>query len=132
VTTPARAPRKPAFADVGPVDRFPVGRFEKAGIPGKDVWVMRTPDGNWFAIKNTCPHQGAPICLGHVDGTWLPSAPGELEFGLEYQLIRCPYHAYEYDLEKGCALFIPDVLDRIIRYDVRIENERVLVSLKGH
>jgi nitrite reductase/ring-hydroxylating ferredoxin subunit len=123
----------PTFVDVGPVDAFEIGKFQRVEIPGKDVWVMRSPDQAWFAIKNTCPHHGAPLCLGHIDGTYLPTAPGEdLQFGLDYRIIRCPHHAYEYDLESGRALFIPDVIDRIIRYEVQTQDNRVLVSLKGH
>jgi 3-phenylpropionate/trans-cinnamate dioxygenase ferredoxin subunit len=123
---------KVAYADVGSIGDFTVGKMVKVDIPGKDVYVMRTPDDTWFAIKNTCPHHGAPLCLGHVEGTFLPTEPGaDLEFGLDYRVIRCPHHAYEYDLETGRALFIPDVTDRIVRYDVRTENDRVLVSLKG-
>jgi nitrite reductase/ring-hydroxylating ferredoxin subunit len=121
-----------AYADTGAVDDFPVGEFRRVDIPGKDIYVLRRPDGGFYAIKNTCPHHGAPICLGRVDGTYLPTAPGEeLEFGLDYRVIRCPHHAYEYDLETGKALFVPEVRDHVIRYDVKTEDGRVLVSLKG-
>ena len=119
------------FFDVGDVDGFEVGRLTKTGIPGKDIYVLRASDDVWYAIKNTCPHHGAPLCLGRTDGTWLPSSPGELEFGLEHRLIRCPHHGYEYDLETGKALFVPEVTDRIVRYPVRVEDGRVLVSLEG-
>jgi 3-phenylpropionate/trans-cinnamate dioxygenase ferredoxin subunit len=119
------------FVDVGPVEHVPHGRLTRAEIPGKDVYVLRAGDDVWYAIKNTCPHQAAPLCLGRTDGTWLPSAPGELVFGLEHRLIRCPWHGYEYDLETGRALYVPEVRDRIVRYEVRVESGRVLVSLKG-
>jgi 3-phenylpropionate/trans-cinnamate dioxygenase ferredoxin subunit len=119
------------FADVGRVDDFEVGRLTKAEIPGKDIYVLRAADDVWFAVKNTCPHHGAPLCFGSTAGTWLPTPPGELEFGLENRLIRCPHHGYEYDLETGKAMFVPEVTDRVVRYDVRIEDSRVLVGLAG-
>jgi 3-phenylpropionate/trans-cinnamate dioxygenase ferredoxin subunit len=118
------------FADVGPVQAFAVGELTRVDIPGKDIFVLRAPGEKFFAVKNTCPHQGGPLCLGKVDGTWVPSAPGEYEWGLEYQVIRCPYHTYEYDLESGRPLAVPGV-DRVIRYDVEVDDGRVLVSLKG-
>jgi nitrite reductase (NADH) small subunit len=118
------------FADVGPLDAFPIGAPTRVDIPGKDVFVLRAPGDVLFAVKNTCPHQGGPLCLGKVDGTWVPSAPGEYEWGLEYRVIRCPYHTYEYDLESGRPLGVPGV-DKLIRYDVRVDGGRVLVSLKG-
>jgi nitrite reductase (NADH) small subunit len=119
------------FADVGPVTAFAEGELRRVDIPGKDVFVLRAPGEVFFAIKNTCPHQGGPLCLGKVDGTWVPSAPGRYEWGLEYRVIRCPYHTYEYELETGRPLVVPGV-DRVIRYQVEVDDGRVLVSLKGH
>ena len=34
--------------------------------------------GNFFAYRNICPHAGAPVCLGKISGTTLPSGPGRL------------------------------------------------------
>jgi 3-phenylpropionate/trans-cinnamate dioxygenase ferredoxin subunit len=93
-----------AWYDVGGVEDFAEPRFKPTNIPGKDVWVMRTPDGRWYALKNTCPHQGGPICMGEVHGTFLPSRPGEYVYGYEYGLIKCPYHGWEFDLETGQPL----------------------------
>lgn len=120
-----------AFVDVGRVDAFEAGRLTKVEIPGKDIYVLRAEDDVWFAIKNTCPHHGAPLCFGTTVGTWLPSAPGEYVYGLDNRVIRCPHHGYEYDLETGKALFVPDVSERVVRYEVLVEDGRVLVSLKG-
>ena len=117
--------------DVGEVDHFDIGNFQPANIPGKDVWVLRSPTGKWYAIKNSCPHRPAPICLGSVEGTYVPSRPGELQFGLEFQIIRCPHHAHEFVLETGLP-FIPGETGRLVRYDVVLEGSRVLVSARGH
>ena len=129
-----------AWYDVGAEGDFTEPRFVPTNIPGKDVWVLHTPDGHWYGLKNTCPHQGGPICMGEVKGTFLPSPPGEYVYGYEYRLIKCPYHGYEFDLETGKPLFTPGD-DRVVRYDVKvgptdrhdvkIEGGRVLVSAKG-
>jgi 3-phenylpropionate/trans-cinnamate dioxygenase ferredoxin subunit len=131
---------KVAWYDVGSVEDFAQPRFLPTTIPGKDVWVMRTPDGRWYALKNTCPHQGGPICMGEVRGTFLPSEPGEYVFGREYGMIKCPYHGWEFDLETGQPLFTPGN-ERVVRYDVqvgpaslyevKVEDGRVYVSAKG-
>jgi nitrite reductase (NADH) small subunit len=121
----------PAFADVGRAEDFPIGRLRRVEIPGKDIFVLRAEPDTWYAVKNTCPHHGAPLCLGTTAGTWLPSAPGEYAFGLENRVIRCPYHGYEYDLETGRAVFVTGVTERVVRYDVVVEQGRVRVSLKG-
>ena len=117
--------------DVGPVGEFAIGELQKVEIPGKDIYVLRRSPDTFVGLKNTCPHHSGPLCLGRVDGTYLPSAPGQFEFGLEFGVIRCPWHAYEYDLETGRALFVPEVKDRIVRYDVSVRDGRVLVDLRG-
>jgi nitrite reductase/ring-hydroxylating ferredoxin subunit len=119
------------FRDVGAVDDFPVGKLRRADIPGKDICILRAPDGSWRAIKNTCPHQGGPLCDGDVDWTFLPSNPGTYEAGMEYRIIRCPYHGYEYSLDTGLPEFGFVTGERVVLYPVKIEDGRVLVSEKA-
>ncbi len=116
--------------DVGAVEDFVVGQLCRVDVPGKDIWVLRAPDGSWYGVRNSCPHQGGPICLGEVDGTFLPSDVGVYEMGLQYEVIRCPYHRYEYSLKTGMELFTGGS-DRLVRYEVQVEDSRVLISSKG-
>jgi nitrite reductase/ring-hydroxylating ferredoxin subunit len=127
------------FIDVGSETDFIRGRFQKVAIAAKDIWVLRTPDDRWYAIKNSCPHRGGPICLGNAEGTFLPSAPGVYDFGLPYRVVECPWHGYEYSLDTGLPVFtalrvngLVKVSERLVRYDVVVSDKRVLVSLKGH
>lgn len=113
--------------DAGAVDEYPVGQLTPAPIAGKDIWLLRRPDDRFFALKNTCPHRGAPICLGSVAGTFVPSPPGVYEAGLEYSTIRCPHHAWEFDLESGRPLYTGSS-ERLIRYNVRVEDGRVRIG----
>lgn len=107
-----------------------MGRFHPASIPGKDVWVLRTSDGRLYAIKNSCPHRGAPICLGDVTGTFIPSDPGQYVYGMRERLIRCHHHGYEYDLETGQPLYT-EANERLVRYDVTVQNGEIFVSARG-
>jgi 3-phenylpropionate/trans-cinnamate dioxygenase ferredoxin subunit len=115
---------------VGRLADFRVGELVPARIPGKDVWLLRRADDQFYAIKNSCPHRPAPICLGTVSGTFLPSAPGEHHFGLENEVIRCPRHAHEYVLSTGEPL-IRGEKGRLVRYRVMVDDDLVLVSRRG-
>lgn len=117
------------FTDVGSVEDFPLGEMRVA-IPERDVWVMRAAADRFYALRNRCPHRSGPICMGRVDGTCLPSAPGVYEFGLEFRVIRCPRHGYEFDLETGQQMFSRETR-RVVRYEVVVDGDRVLVSSKG-
>jgi len=116
--------------DVGSVEDFVVGKLRRVEVPGKDIWVLRAPNGTWFGIRNSCPHQAGPICFGEVDGTFLPSDVGVYELGLQYEIIRCPYHRYEYSLSTGAELFTGGT-DRLVRYEVKVEDNRVWINTKG-
>jgi 3-phenylpropionate/trans-cinnamate dioxygenase ferredoxin subunit len=102
--------------------------FKILELDGRSVGVVRTRHGI-FAIRNSCPHQSAPICLGRVTGTNLPSRPGEYRYGLRDELVRCPWHGFEFRLADGRSAF--DVTrKRLVTYPVIVEGEDVFVELK--
>jgi nitrite reductase/ring-hydroxylating ferredoxin subunit len=119
------------YIDVGALPDFTAGQMRRVDLAGKEVIVIRRRDDHFYAIAARCPHQAAPLCLGDVDGTFLPSATGEYRFGMETRIIRCPYHGYEYDLETGKPAFSEGINERLVRYDVLVRNGRVLVSRKS-
>ncbi len=43
-------------------------------------------DDRLYAIDDSCPHQGASLLMGKIDGT----------------LLRCPAHGLQFDLSTGC------------------------------
>lgn len=57
--------------------------------------------GRYYAWRNVCPHAAAPVCAGPVRGTRLPSGVYEYEYGLDGQVLRCPWHGWEFDLASG-------------------------------
>jgi nitrite reductase (NADH) small subunit len=90
---------------VGTVDGFEVGKFTIVDVRGREIGVYRAFDGRWHAVRNLCPHRGAPLCVGPVGGTVMPSEPGEFIFGMEEEVVRCPWHAMEFSLLSGESLF---------------------------
>jgi len=91
--------------DVGTLDEFPIGELRALKVANREVCLMRRQDETVYVIKNSCPHRGAPLSKGSVGGTMVPSAPGEYVYGLEGQIIRCPHHGWEFDLESGASVF---------------------------
>jgi len=57
--------------------------------------------GEIHAYRNACPHAGAPVCLGRVSGTSMPSHVYEYIYGKEGCILRCPWHGWEFDLRTG-------------------------------
>lgn len=111
---------------VAKADEFKPGARKILKVGGREIGVFHTTAG-LFALRNSCPHQAAPLCLGPVTGTTLPSMPGEYVWGMEGKVLRCPWHGWEFDLETGVGLYDPYRHERVATYEVRVEDENVVL-----
>ena len=58
-------------------DEIPPGERKIVDIGGRSIGVFNI-EGEYFAIRNSCPHQGGPLCSGLVTGFLESSAPGTI------------------------------------------------------
>ena len=93
-------------------------------VAGREIGVVLDREtGRVHALRNRCPHHGAPLCRGRVR-TRLEGAPGTYELA-DRRVLHCPWHGWQFDLESGRS---PDDAGmRVAVYDARIESGRVLV-----
>jgi 3-phenylpropionate/trans-cinnamate dioxygenase ferredoxin subunit len=113
---------------VGSAEEFPPGSRTVVQVGPRSVGIINTGEAV-YAVVNVCPHERAPVCEGTVGGTMLPSAPGRLVYGLHNQVLRCPWHGWEFDLATGRALFGTD-RGRVLTLPVSVEGGRVIVETK--
>jgi nitrite reductase/ring-hydroxylating ferredoxin subunit len=111
---------------IGEAGEIAVGKFRIIRQGALNIGVTRLADGSLRAVRNTCPHKGAPICRGTIGGTWPPSAPGELDYGREGEILVCPWHGFEYDLKTGEELY-RKVPTRLRFYEVVERDGRIYV-----
>lgn len=84
--------------------------------------------GKFYAIKNVCPHAGAPLCMGHIQTTHRPGEVGEFNPAFEGRILRCPWHGWEFDIVTGKGLY--DRSGRVATYPCEVdENGNVVVKL---
>lgn len=95
-------------------------------VEGRDIGIYRV-NGEYHAILSYCPHQGAPMCAGLVSGTMLPSDVYDYEYGRVGEIIRCPWHGWEFDLRTGKSLFSDKI--RVKKYQVDIQDGRIGIVL---
>jgi nitrite reductase/ring-hydroxylating ferredoxin subunit len=107
-------------------DDLPVGSMREVMVEGRSVLLVRSAEDRFYALRNVCPHQGAPLHRGVLDGTNLPSAWREFHWGRDREIVRCPWHHYEYDAATGRSLAEPDRL-RMATYAVVVEQDQVMV-----
>lgn len=114
--------------DVGEAGDFAVGSFKIIDINGREIGVTRLANGELRAVRNVCPHKGAPVCLGTIGGTWPPCEPGEMKYEREGEILVCPWHGFEFDLVTGRELYQPDPT-KLLMYPVAERDGRVLVTV---
>jgi 3-phenylpropionate/trans-cinnamate dioxygenase ferredoxin subunit len=104
---------------VGTTTEVPPGGRKVVEVRGISIGVFNV-HGTYCALRNRCPHQGGPLCLGNITGTMLPSAPGEYRWAREGEILRCPWHGWEFELPTGRSISSPQGV-RVRTYPVSIE-----------
>jgi nitrite reductase/ring-hydroxylating ferredoxin subunit len=78
--------------------------------------------GRFYALRNSCPHQAAPLCQGAIKGMAMPGKPGEYAWAREGEILRCPWHGWEFDITTGRSVFNPHKT-RVKTYEVTVEAD---------
>jgi nitrite reductase (NADH) small subunit len=100
---------------------------------GRSIGVYNL-GGQFFAIRNTCPHKGAALCTGITAAFITSSGPGNFEYEREGEIARCPWHQWEFDIKTGCMVVDPKMRTKtyevtVERYDVSIEDNNVYIHV---
>jgi len=106
---------------VGKVSELPPGERKIVEVQGRSIGVFNV-HGTYYALRNSCPHQGAPLCLGAVTGMTMPSKPGEYVWAREGEILRCPWHGWEFDVTSGRSVCNPH-RTRVKTYEVTVEED---------
>jgi 3-phenylpropionate/trans-cinnamate dioxygenase ferredoxin subunit len=106
-----------------------VGGRKLLEVAGLSVGIFNV-DGTFYALRNRCPHQGAPLCLGSVKGMALPSMPGEYRWAREGEILRCPWHGWEFDLKNGRSICDPNGV-RVKAYEITVEAGTAAAAERG-
>lgn len=111
---------------VAPERSFASGSRRIVNAGGRSIGVFRMGD-RFYGIRNRCPHQGAPLCLGRVLGDAVADGPGDPEVSGSTLLLACPWHGWEYDLETGQS-FMGAGAPGVRSYGVRVEPGDTLAA----
>ncbi len=92
------------------------------------ILVTRLPAGEIKAVGARCPHQGANLEHGCLTGYVTSDCPNALRVERPGQILRCPWHGFEFDLSDGRSVADPEKL-RLRQFDVEVEGENVFIVL---
>lgn len=111
------------------VDELPVGSMKMVPVGKFGVGVYNV-DGEFYGVTNYCPHEGAPICLGRVQGTTEYDPQATTFRGYRYVddgcILRCCWHQWEFDIRTGRSVAKPERKVKV--YKVRVENGEVILT----
>jgi nitrite reductase (NADH) small subunit len=91
--------------NIGPSHDFAAGEMKLVEIGGREFGIIRLQSGELRAVMNRCPHKGAPVCRGIVGGAWDSSGPGEITLDKSRDVLMCPWHGFQFDLNTGREVF---------------------------
>jgi nitrite reductase (NADH) small subunit len=86
------------------------GSIRELEINGKTI-ALANVDGKFYAINNTCLHQGGPLGEGDLEG----------------KIVTCPWHGWQYDITNGQEVQNPSA--GVNCYPTELRGEEVFVDV---
>ncbi len=111
---------------VGRVDEISDGGRKIVEVGGRSVGVFNI-GGEFFALRNQCPHQGGPLCQGPLSGFARAQTPDEVTYIRRGEILRCPWHQWEFDVRTGQSWVDPAKV-RVKSYEAKVEPGSTLLS----
>jgi 3-phenylpropionate/trans-cinnamate dioxygenase ferredoxin subunit len=132
---------------VARVDEIAPGENLAVTLSGRPIVVFNI-NGEFFALLDKCPHQGARLCHGVLTGFVSADGVGRSKVTRAGEILMCPRHGWEFDVRTGQSYFDPlrtrvklypsEIAhgDEIVKgpykaetFPVEIEKDYVVVSL---
>jgi len=102
------------FRTVAKVGDIPEGQGRSFAVGGTMVGVFLS-QGRYLAINDFCPHMGASLADGYVEG----------------DAVSCPWHAWRFSLVDGTWLDNSKSGIRSACYEVRVEGVEIQVRVSA-
>jgi nitrite reductase/ring-hydroxylating ferredoxin subunit len=95
---------------VGTLSQIPDDEGLRVTVEGHNIALFRR-DRRVYAVGDSCPHMGASLSEGFIDG----------------KCVVCPWHGWIFDLETGVSPFDDDA--RVPVFRVAVEGEDVFIEV---
>ena len=105
---------------VCPLAELAPGERKIVTVGRRSIGVFNV-NGNLYALRNRCPHKGAPLCQGIVRPLVTSPAPYQFATEREGEILRCPWHGWEFEIATGRSIFNPHRV-RAGSYEVSVER----------
>ncbi len=100
------------FVKAVDADELKPGEMKLVEREGREI-VLCNVDGTYYAVDNICPHLGAPLCEGDLDGTDL----------------WCPFHGASFYVTSGEVLS-PPAYENLHCFKVRTTDDGIEIEVE--
>jgi nitrite reductase/ring-hydroxylating ferredoxin subunit len=111
---------------VATVEEIPPGSRKIIEVGGREIGIFNL-GGEFFAIANRCPHEGASLCKGRIVGLVEADEPGAYRYSRRNELVRCPWHGWEFDIRTGKSWCDPG-RTKVRSYELNLEEGSALLE----
>lgn len=105
---------------------LPPGGRRSVTVAGRDI-VLFNVNGEVFALADRCPHQGGRLSEGRLVGLVEAPEPGRYTWSRPGEIVRCPWHGWEFDLRTGKSRCEPD-RTKVRSYELKVEPGGAIVE----
>lgn len=105
---------------------IPPGGRKLVTVRGRPIAVFNL-DGAYYGLLNRCPHQGGSLCEGVLTGLLQSATPGEYSYSRKGEILRCPWHGWEFDIRTGQSYCDPERV-RARAYPVELAHGQAVVE----
>ncbi|MFT8245099.1 Rieske (2Fe-2S) protein [Roseomonas sp. BN140053] len=102
------------------------GSARSVRVGGRDIAVFNVK-GEFFALLDRCPHEGAPLSCGQFTSLVEADRPGQYRVSRQGEMLRCPWHGWEFDIRTGQSYCDPQKM-RVRSYQVTVEPGEALAK----
>jgi 3-phenylpropionate/trans-cinnamate dioxygenase ferredoxin subunit len=95
-------------------------------VAGRAIVVFNIA-GEFFALANRCPHKAGELCKGKISSFISSPEPGVYEISHEGEVIRCPWHGWEFHIRTGKSWCDPRTMNARA-FEVKVEKGAQLVE----
>jgi nitrite reductase/ring-hydroxylating ferredoxin subunit len=99
------------FTKVAVVSEIALGQAKLVEVGGHKIALFNI-DGAFYAIADTCTHQGGPLSEGAVEGSE----------------VTCPWHGARFDIRTGAVVGSP-ATKGVRTYAVKVEGSDIKVAI---
>jgi nitrite reductase/ring-hydroxylating ferredoxin subunit len=100
----------PDFIEAAQLDQMAPGTRRVVTVAGKDVALFNV-DGNIHAMADTCPHAGASLAAGKIDG----------------KIVTCRAHGLKFDVTTGQSPSVPGF--GVASHAVKIRDGKISIAI---